>query len=261
MSDARAWRLLRSGPGTPSFNLACDEALLDTRGDGRPALRLYAWEPAALSLGRFQPLEPFVERAAAHGLTIVRRPTGGGAIHHDRELTFCLVATPGRDGYPISVEDAYGLVHEAVRRALESLGVPLRARGGDAPLSVKPRDATLCFLDTTAFDLVDVAGRKVVGSAQRRRDGRVLHHGSIPLEPPALSPGAGALSILAGRPVTWDEVADALVPAFSAVFGCPLHEGVLSDAERGAAQRLAAGPYADPRLPARGRTTRRAPEP
>lgn len=223
-------------------------------------LRLYAWRPAALSLGRFQPLEPFVDRAAERDLVIVRRPTGGGAIHHDDELTFCLVATPGEDGYPRAVEDAYRSVHAMVAAGLASLDIALMPRGHGAPLSVRPRDATLCFLDTTAFDLVDAAGRKVVGSAQRRHEGRVLHHGSIPLSVPALSPEAGALDRLAARPPTWDEVADVLVAAFARGLDASLEPDELGPDERARAAHLAAGPYADPRLPERG-VARRRPAP
>ncbi|MHC4844653.1 MAG: lipoate--protein ligase family protein [Planctomycetota bacterium] len=233
-----AWRLLRDGAGTPALNMAVDEALL--RGaDRRPVLRLYAWEPAALSLGWFQPMEAFTDAAASAGAVIVRRPTGGGAIHHDRELTFCLVATPGEDGYPAGVEEAYEFVHDALRDALATLGAELHPRGGDAPLSTRPRDATLCFDDHTALDLLDGQGRKVVGSAQRRSGGRVLHHGSIPLDVPSLTPEAGSLALAAGRAVSWDEAADALVAGFSSRLPGPLVADTLSPEEREEADRLA----------------------
>lgn len=227
--------MLRSGAGAPAWNLALDEALL-LSSDARPVLRLYTWEPAGLSLGHFQPAEPFVERAARAGAVLVRRPTGGGAIHHDRELTFCLIATPGEDGYPRSTEDAYRAVHEALLEALAELGVEVGFRGGDAPRSVHPRAATLCFEDTTVFDLVDAGGAKLVGSAQRRRDGRVLHHGSIPLETPSLTPGAASLAGLLGRPVSWERAADAVQRAFAArLCAGGLAPDAPSDAERAAA--------------------------
>lgn len=245
-----AWRLLREGICTPAFNMAADEALLRS-ADSRPVLRLYAWEPAALSLGWFQPREAFADAAALAGAIIVRRPTGGGAIHHDRELTFCLVATPGEDGYPAGVEQAYEFVHDVLREALKTLGAELHPRGGDAPLSTRPRDATLCFDDQTALDLLDEQGRKVVGSAQRRSGGRVLHHGSIPLEVPSLTPAAGSLSLAAGRAVNWDEAADALVAAFSARLPGLLHTDTLSPDEREQAERLMSGALDD----ARGSTT------
>lgn len=243
---ARPWRLIRSGPGAPAWNLACDRALLQG-DDPRPALRLYAWEPAALSLGHFQPLEPFVAAARAAGVPIVRRPTGGGAIHHDRELTFCLVARPGEDGYPADVVGAYRWVHELVAGALADLGAELAFRGDDAPLSVRPRDASLCFEETTALDLVDPSGRKLVGSAQRRTQGRVMHHGSIPLARPSLSPGSGSLDVALGRDVGWDEVAESLVARFATSgLGGGLVPDDLTLAERRAVDDLLSAGFADP---------------
>lgn len=244
LTGANVWRLLRSGAGDPSWNLAVDEALL-VGDDDRPVLRLYDWVPAGLSLGRFQPLEPFLDVAREADVSVVRRPTGGGAIHHTDELTFCLVARPGADAYPAGVEDAYREVHAAVARALAACGASLRPRGGGAPRSVHPRAATLCFEDTTAFDLVDEAGRKVVGSAQRRRDGRVLHHGSIPLSVPRLSPGAGSVADAAGRRVAWDELADALVESFAEAWSLVLEPDELSGNERAQAEFLRRDRYAD----------------
>lgn len=233
--EARPWRLLRTGHDRPGFNLSCDEALLRSE-DGRPVVRLYGWRPAALSLGYFQPEEPFRERARAAGVEIVRRQTGGGAIHHDDELTFCLVATPGRDGYPAQTLEAYRFIHTLLIRALARVGAALDFRGNDAPLSVRPKEASMCFEDHTSMDLVDGQGRKVVGSAQRRSEGRVLHHGSIPLSVPSLSPEVGAVGLAAGRPVSWDETADAVEAVFrEALCTAGLEPHALSAAERRAA--------------------------
>lgn len=239
MSDApRAWRLLRTGAGAPDFNMALDEALL--RGAGAPVLRLYAWDPPALSLGYFQPLEAFdLDAVAAAGAVIVRRPTGGGAIHHDRELTFALVAEAGRDGYPAETVEAYRWVHAVLRRALETVGARVELHGGTR-LSTRPRDATLCFHDHTALDLVDAQGRKVAGSAQRRLAGRVLHHGSLPLTVPRLSPEGGSVALAAGRAVAWDELADALTAAFAAALPSPLRPDRPTADELREAARLAA---------------------
>ncbi len=245
--SAAAWRLLKSGPGEPAWNMACDEALLRS-SDPRPVLRLYAWRPAALSLGYFQPFEPFEALLEGRSLAVVRRPTGGGAIHHDDELTFCLVATPGQGGYPAEIPAAYRWVHDSVRRALAETGARVVYRGDGAPLSVHPRSASLCFLDTTSLDLVDEQGRKVVGSAQRRTGGRVLHHGSIPLQVPELSVGCGSVSDSAGRSVSWDELAEIFVRSFTTTLrNRPLHPEALSSEERRVAGRLAAARYADVR--------------
>jgi lipoate-protein ligase A len=236
-AEPRAWRLLRTGAGEPHFNMALDEALL--RGDGPPALRLYAWDPPALSLGHFQPREAFDAAAVrAAGAVIVRRPTGGGAIHHDRELTFSISAEPGRDGYPADTLAAYRFVHGVLRDALSTVGAAVAPFGGSR-LSTRPRDGTLCFLDHTALDLVDAQGRKLVGSAQRRLAGRVLHHGSVPLAVPGLSPGGGSVALAAGRAVGWDELADAVVAAFARALPAPLRADRPTQAELAEAERLA----------------------
>ena len=240
---ADEWRLLRDGPRPPALNMALDSVLLQG-ADPRPVLRLYAWDPPALSLGWFQPLDAF-DRAAvrAAGAEIVRRPTGGGAIHHDRELTFAVAAPPGRHGYPAGTVEAYRWVHEALVEALARCGARVAFRGGQWPLSVRPRDGSLCFLDHTALDLVDDGGRKVVGSAQRRRGGRVLHHGSVPLVAPALTPGCGSVSLAAGREVGWDELADAVTEAFAvrlAAAGGRLVPGAFSPEELRRADEAAA---------------------
>jgi len=242
----RHWRLLRTGFDRPAFNLACDDALLRSK-DPAPVLRLYGWRPAALSLGYFQPLEPFLEPAQRAGVEVVRRPTGGGAIHHDDELTFSLIASPGLDGYPAGIVEAYELVHRLLVEGFAGLGAELRFRGGATRLSVRPRDASLCFEDTTSIDLVDASGRKVVGSAQRRVDGRVLHHGSIPLSVPSLTPTAGALGPVAGRELTWDEAADTVQEVFSrGLCGGQVEPSALSADEKRSADSLMTGRYADP---------------
>ena len=225
--------------------MAVDEALL-VGPDLRPALRLYAWSPAALSLGWFQPGEAFdAEAARAAGATLVRRLTGGGAIHHDRELTFALVATPGEDGYPADTIEAYRRVHAGLAAALESVGARVTPRGEGWPLSTRPRSAAFCFHDHTALDLVDAQERKLVGSAQRRVGGRVLHHGSIPLAVPSLTPQSGAVSLAAGREVGWDELADAVTAALAQALGAELVPDALAAGERALAEALAVH-YADP---------------
>ena len=112
-------------------------------------------------------------------------------------------------------------------------------------MSVRPRDATLCFEDATAFDLVDGGGRKLVGSAQRRRAGRVLHHGSLPLSVPPLSPGSGALDVAAGRRVSWDEVAAVVEEELAHALGAGFEETGLTGSEERRADELSRSRYVD----------------
>src|SRR5437868_14536590 len=108
MSDAR-WRLLRDGAARGDWNMAVDEALLEAvLSGGLPTLRFYDWQPACLSLGYFQRFE-VVDPAGcrAQGVDIVRRPTGGRAIIHDRELTDSLSVPAVALGHDARVLPSY----------------------------------------------------------------------------------------------------------------------------------------------------------
>lgn len=170
------WRLLTTWDGEPGWNMALDEALLQGRA-ARPTLRLYTWRPAALSLGYFQRWSDVPAAAAAPA--VVRRLTGGGAIHHDRELTFSIAAPADHPLYRGELANSYGRVHALVARTLERYGVQPEPRGARELTSDRP-ETGMCFHASSPLDLV-WNDRKGVGSAQRRTGGRVLHHGSIKL--------------------------------------------------------------------------------
>ncbi len=152
-------------------------------GEAPPALRLYSWAPPALSLGRFQKAAEVADLEACRrlGVEIVRRPTGGRAVLHDRELTYSLVIPDNRDLIPAGVVPAYRFISRALLDAFMILEIeaelsPENKRGaGLAPGS--------CF-DTPSAHELQVSGKKVVGSAQMRRDGVLLQHGSILLKLP-----------------------------------------------------------------------------
>ncbi len=170
------WRLIRTWDAPPGFNMALDEALLRSP-DPRPTLRLYTWEPEAVSLGYFQ---RYAEVAAVAGdLPLVRRLTGGGAIHHARELTFSIAAPLGVGLYAGEVRESYVRVHGVIAAVLAQFGSQASVRG-DVQVRSDRAASPMCFHHSTAIDLVWGA-RKGVGSAQRRTGGRVLHHGSIKL--------------------------------------------------------------------------------
>ena len=184
-------RLIDEGSQDPARNMALDEALL--LAATQPVLRLYGWTPDAVSLGYFQHFAEFAD--VAKDTRMVRRLTGGGAIHHANELTFGLAIDAAR--LPFNIDDSYALLHDAVIRALQGIGVATeRLQGGPAP-SARPHDRW-CFAVAGHNDLVDARGRKLVGSAQRRlraADGRlrVLHHGSIVLQQPRWTPDVAAV--------------------------------------------------------------------
>jgi lipoate-protein ligase A len=199
--------------------MALDEAL----AADPPVLRLYDWDPPGLSLGWFQrgelagPLRDALAREPR--AVVVRRVTGGGAIWHQHDLTFALIAPPDCAPFAGPIEASYAAIHRAVAAGLARLGAAAAPRGDDSAGSDSGRRGeAVCFHAATRFDLV-AAGRKLVGSAQRRRRDRILHHGSIPIRRNALATDAMSLEQLLGRTPAWAEVADAVALGFASELG------------------------------------------
>lgn len=159
-------------------NMSLDLALLDrAQRHGESWLRLYQWEPHCLSFGRHEPASRAYDRdrIRALGLDTVRRPTGGRAVWHARELTYA-VAAPWRVFG--SLRGAYLEIHRLLGQALEAVGLAtsLAPRVRTAAL-----DAGACFSHPVGGEVL-ADGRKVVGSAQLRGGNSLLQHGSILLD-------------------------------------------------------------------------------
>ncbi|MGE3818287.1 MAG: biotin/lipoate A/B protein ligase family protein, partial [Isosphaeraceae bacterium] len=173
----------------------------------------YEWSEPTLSLGYFQSIAEVEGNARWRGVPVVRRPSGGGAILHDREVTFTL-AMP--IDHPLSRRSSalYRAVHDAVSRTLSDLGVLAIRRGTTRDQSDDRIRPFLCFQDRDPEDLV-VGPWKLVGSAQRRRAGAVLQHGSLPLGrskwTPEL-PGLHDLTDVDATAVDWPETLRRGVP-------------------------------------------------
>jgi len=181
--------VLDTGPGEPEANMALDESLL--LNCSAPVLRFYGWAPHAVSLGRFQQLAEFDDVAAE--TPVVRRMTGGGAIHHADELTYALALDA--NCFPSDLATSYALVHDVFVEALHQSGVRCHRLREGKQAGARPI-RRWCFAEPGAGDLVDDAGRKLLGSAQRRirhPAERVLQHGSLPLQPAALTPFTAAV--------------------------------------------------------------------
>jgi len=247
------WRWLDHAPRDAAWNMAVDEALWRLCGPhGRPTLRLYAWSPAAVSLGYFQRLEQIDQGVCrAHGFTLVRRPTGGRAVLHDQELTYSLVA-PLRC-FPDGVSGSYRAIGQAFVHAFAELGVPARLQRAAAY-----QRSAACF-DTPSLAELTVAGRKVMGSAQTRGPHALLQHGSIPLRLDVdrlaaalrLSPRqarwlrrkAVGLQQAAGRTIGVEELKRAVLNGFQRAFDLRWQPAALSREEAALARRLATHKY------------------
>lgn len=182
------WSFINSGPCSPSYNMALDEALLDfhSRGEIPPVIRFYEWNPATLSIGYFQRSERDIDLQAVKEQQIgfVRRPTGGRAVLHDSELTYSIIVSEEYPNMPQTVTEAYRFLSEGLLKGFQYLGlnayfsVPDTEEKRDA--LKKPKSA-VCFDAPSWYELV-VEGKKVAGSAQTRQKGVILQHGAILLD-------------------------------------------------------------------------------
>lgn len=255
-------RLLVHEPWTGDRNMAVDEALMRSAREGSVTLRFYRWEPGCLSFGRNQAAggayDP--DAAAARGIDVVRRPTGGRAVYHHRELTYSVTAPSDAWG---SLREAYCRINRALADGLRELGVPAACAAERASSARAPGPtARACFRDPLPGE-VTAKGRKLIGSAQWRDGGALLQHGSLLLrdeqtttellrthrsgDEPATSDESGGIALdelLENTPPPADLVA-ALAAGFEREFARPVRPGELSPAEASLADELS-GRYRDP---------------
>lgn len=240
------WSLLIDGARPGWENMALDSAMLDlTAGEGAAYLRLYRWHPFCLSFGRHEPAARRYDRnrIAALGVDCVRRPTGGRAVWHARELTYAVAA-------PLA---AFGGLREAYHRIHAMLAAALRTLGAKPQLALTPESRTLtpaagpCFSAPVGGEVL-LDSRKVIGSAQLRQGDAFLQHGSLLLSDdqslprslaglPEHDPAEIALSAGLGRAVEFAEAASAVAEAAEVFLGPLQHPGRLPSAlEAGAKQ-------------------------
>lgn len=222
--------MLRDEPLPGPRNMARDHALALTLPRGSAVLRLYRWAVPTLSLGRNEPARGRYDPALARkaGIDLVRRPTGGRAVLHWRELTYAVVLPLRALG---GVREAYVTLNRALRRGLSTLGVPAAIAGEVEGRRAPAPDAGPCFNEPAPGEVV-AGGRKLVGSAQARIGRALLQHGSILLaddqrlidavrgtarcddpHPGTEAPPATVEELL-DRPVPWETLADAVEAGF-----------------------------------------------
>jgi lipoate-protein ligase A len=199
-------RLIVDPPQPGDWNMAVDEALLRSAAQGITTLRFYEWSEPTLSLGYFQACRDRQSHVASRDCAVVRRASGGGAILHDRELTYSFSA-PIADRLSASVDSLYLAFHETLVDALAGWGVSARlCRHPPLVGSSAAPQPFLCFERRTRGDvLLDHA--KVCGSAQRRHGGAVLQHGSVILRTSKKAPEIAGIEQLRGPAIACRELA------------------------------------------------------
>lgn len=268
------WRLLITPAADGATNMAIDEAILYAlaEGRGRTTLRFYEWQPPCLSLGYNQPHSQVDEVACVRlGYTWVRRPTGGRAILHCDELTYSVIVPEHEPRVAGGIVESYRRLSRGLLAGLWILGA--EAVQAQEERTLNPAQGAACF-DTPSNYEITVGGKKLIGSAQVRRRGVVLQHGTLPLtgdldrifaclrttaepitntappvgqsaRPRSLRDYAVTLEQALGRAVSFEMAAAALAQGFAQALNLRLEVGELNDYELELIRQLRQSQYAN----------------
>ncbi len=195
------YRILEHGPLSGEENMAIDAEMLDRAVAGQASLRTYQWSHPTISLGHFQVATTVEVPERFEGLATIKRLSGGGAILHDQELTYSL-ALPNFHPLTETPSRIYNEVHQCIIDILSTYEIQTQMRG-DAAFVDK---SFLCFLRGDERDIV-IGKHKIVGSAQRRRQGAVLQHGSLLLRQSVHTPEFPGLLELTQKDISAEEFA------------------------------------------------------
>jgi len=259
------WRLIEDPPSQGAWNMAVDEAILESiyQGQSPPTLRLFAWKPACLSLGHAQPFaEVDTQALAQRGWDVVRRPTGGRAILHVDELTYSVIAPEHDPRVQGGVLDSYLRLSQALLEVLRLLGLDPQAN--EKPVEKSKKINPVCFEVPSNYEIT-VNQKKLIGSAQARRKGGILQHGTLPLfgdltriiaalkfpddsaksrAKSRLLEHATTVELILGKRIKWQEASDAFQHAFAETLNLNFERGELSQKERLCAEQLVEEKYA-----------------
>ncbi|MCK5053609.1 MAG: lipoate--protein ligase family protein [Anaerolineales bacterium] len=254
------WRLMLSPPAHGDLNMALDEAILEAvgRGESRPTLRFYAWEPPCISLGVAQSYRDVdVERLRTAQWDLVRRSTGGRAILHTDELTYAVIAPIDNPHVAGGVLGSYRHLSTGLVAGLQQMGMSVEIEP-EKQLSEDERGNPVCFQAPSAYEIT-VKQRKLLGSAQVRRRYGILQHGTLPLKgditricevlqfdseedrtlaADALRNRAATVEELVGKTLSWESAAQAMSEGFHRALDLQLDSGDPSPGELTRAEEL-----------------------
>jgi lipoate-protein ligase A len=250
------WDLIvDENPLPGALNMAVDEFLFRSLGDKpRTFLRFYQWSKPTASLGYSQTVEKVLDLDSCHrnGVDVVRRITGGKLVLHHREITYS-IASSDTEVFSSTLSESYRLISNALICGLGKMGLKAKLAG---PPPASYRTGNLPCFSYPARDEIEVDGRKIVGSAQKRVGGHFLQHGSIPLQSgedilKSISLGAEAkadlrmtsLSEVLGRSVDFEWAVDRLTEGISAYFNVRLRTKVFAPEEVAAITELRKARY------------------
>lgn len=262
------WRLIINDTGRGAWNMALDEAILESVANYQqsPTLRLYSWNPFCLSLGYAQPISDInVKLLEKKGWDLVRRTTGGRAILHAEELTYSVAAPQDDPRVRGSVLVSYRKISKALLYALELVGVKAESklnRTKPIPAQTSP----VCFEVPSNYEIT-YHGKKVIGSAQARRLNSILQHGAIPLsgditriielinpkqnsnnesDAKYLESRACTLESITQKQISWQDMTNAMIRAFHEKLMVDFSPSQVSSEEKKRALELIKLKFANP---------------
>ncbi|MEA2022620.1 MAG: lipoate--protein ligase family protein, partial [Candidatus Caldatribacteriota bacterium] len=268
------WRLIKDGYHTGFMNMAIDEAIMIAHRKGLvpPTIRFYQWLPPTVSLGYFQDLkkEVDIDVCRKSGIDIVRRPTGGKAVLHDQELTYSFIISEKHPLINNSILETYKKISGGMIRGLSYLGitadlVPLKEKLKRNALSDSSKNSitfkAICFSTPSQYE-VQVEGKKLIGSAQVRKKGIVLQHGSLLIkldrdklfsvfnfpstqvrERVKAKFKATSVEEILKEKIKFSKLSDVLPKGFEKEFGVKLLEGKLTEFEEKISHHLSKNKY------------------
>jgi lipoate-protein ligase A len=239
-----------------SWNMACDLAIAKHVGKGSQptTIRLYGWTLPTLSLGRFQKIEDIdIDYLKNNNIDIVRRPTGGRAVLHHKEITYLFTAPVNHPLLPKSVIGSYKIIANALIKSLEYLNISCDVEKNKN----KYMNTPACY-DAPSIYEITIDKKKFIGSAQYRNDDYILQHGSIPIEFPLknyvnsfklndekkekllnlLKSKVIDIKSVLNKDISFEEMAEAFKFGFSNVFQEEVIIGELSESEYDLTKKL-----------------------
>ena len=177
--QSEKWFLIQDNEYSPYMNMAIDELLLEESSlQNKPIFRFYSWDRPSVSIGYIQKYLA----APQNGYSIVRRPTGGGVVFHDADLTYTVEIPKGHKIEKLDRVESYHVFHRAIIKSLYKLGMSSSLVNYET--EQKDRMTMQCFVTPTKYDIVldDEFSSKIAGAAQRRTKYGILHQGSIVFE-------------------------------------------------------------------------------
>lgn len=247
--------------------MAVDESILEHihRGESKPTLRLYSWNPPCLSLGHAQPFKDVdVERLKSRGWDVVRRVTGGRAILHTDELTYSVTGSADDPILAGGVLESYNRLSKALLHAVRALSLPVEVKEYESVGHASSVTNPVCFEVPSTYEIT-VNGKKLIGSAQARKKEGVLQHGSLPLTgdltricdalifenesarntaKDRLLARATTVETVIGVETAWETAAQAFVRGFEAELGIQFERGEMSQSEIQRTEELVKEKYA-----------------